>query len=365
MPHALVFDIGGGSTELVWLRARGRRGAAARSSASSRCRMASSRLADRYGGRDVSRGDLRRHGRGDARRRSRRSRRVTRIAPRVAAGQVQMLGSSGTVTTLAGVHLELPRYDRAPGRRHGARFRRHRPRLAPPRRPDLGRARARIPASASERADLVLAGCAILEAICRALAGRPAASSPIAASARASCWASSRAADDGAARPCTARERRRSRGARQDRAQRTPPRPRWLAAPAQRSLCRRGASAQGYRSRAAFKLHRARRPLPSPAAGRARRRSRRGARRLDPGRGRRGSGARQGQGRRRSICWRWSRCRARSCCSCDFSRPRRPAALKAALGGPADVVLSRHGGAGDRPRRDRSSAHRGAGRGGL
>ena len=30
----------------------------------------------------------------------------------VAAGDVHMLGTSGTVTTLAGVHLELPRYDR-------------------------------------------------------------------------------------------------------------------------------------------------------------------------------------------------------------------------------------------------------------
>ena len=35
------------------------------------------------------------------------------IAREVAAGRVQMLGTSGTVTTVAGVHLELPRYDRA------------------------------------------------------------------------------------------------------------------------------------------------------------------------------------------------------------------------------------------------------------
>src|SRR5205814_2004733 len=35
------------------------------------------------------------------------------IRRQVRAGQVQMLGSSGTVTTLAGVHLALPRYIRA------------------------------------------------------------------------------------------------------------------------------------------------------------------------------------------------------------------------------------------------------------
>ena len=46
-------------------------------------------------------------------RRSRRSTRAHGIAAAVAAGEVQMLGSSGTVTTLAGVHLDLPRYNRA------------------------------------------------------------------------------------------------------------------------------------------------------------------------------------------------------------------------------------------------------------
>jgi exopolyphosphatase / guanosine-5'-triphosphate,3'-diphosphate pyrophosphatase len=84
----------------------------------------------------------------------------------VAAGTVHMLGTSGTVTTLAGVHLKLPRYDRRRvdgtwlsggevaalvaaivGMDHAARVA----------HPCIGR----------ERADLVIAGCAILEAIRR------------------------------------------------------------------------------------------------------------------------------------------------------------------------------------------------------
>ncbi|MBN9630637.1 MAG: hypothetical protein J0I18_08515 [Actinobacteria bacterium] len=84
----------------------------------------------------------------------------------VAAGAIHMLGTSGTVTTLAGIHLGLPRYDR--------------------RRVDgiwLGGGdvasliealagmdydqRVANPCIGRERADLVLAGCAILEAFRR------------------------------------------------------------------------------------------------------------------------------------------------------------------------------------------------------
>jgi exopolyphosphatase/guanosine-5'-triphosphate,3'-diphosphate pyrophosphatase len=80
---------------------------------------------------------------------------------------MHLLGTSGTVTTIAGVHLELPRYDRrrvdgcwmsedevtgVVDRLIGMSF-------------DERVANACIGA---ERADLVLAGCAILEAIRRA-----------------------------------------------------------------------------------------------------------------------------------------------------------------------------------------------------
>jgi exopolyphosphatase/guanosine-5'-triphosphate,3'-diphosphate pyrophosphatase len=78
-----------------------------------------------------------------------------------------LLGTSGTVTTIAGVHLELPRYDR---RQVDGIWMRD---------DDVGSViqrllsmpfaeRAANPCIGQERADLVLAGCAILEAIRRA-----------------------------------------------------------------------------------------------------------------------------------------------------------------------------------------------------
>lgn len=80
---------------------------------------------------------------------------------------VHLLGTSGTVTTIAGVHLDLPRYDRkridgcwlsdmeisgVVDRLIGMNY----------------DERVASPCIGSERADLVLAGCAILEAIRRA-----------------------------------------------------------------------------------------------------------------------------------------------------------------------------------------------------
>ena len=81
-------------------------------------------------------------------------------------GVFHLLGTSGTVTTLAGVHLDLPRYDR---RRVDGLW------LSSD---DVDRmtqkllswdfeARSSNPCIGSDRADLVLAGCAILEAIRR------------------------------------------------------------------------------------------------------------------------------------------------------------------------------------------------------
>jgi exopolyphosphatase/guanosine-5'-triphosphate,3'-diphosphate pyrophosphatase len=77
-----------------------------------------------------------------------------------------MLGTSGTVTTLAGIRLGLPRYDR--GQVDGsyldfADVERISNDIA--RRDVAGR--AQIPCIGMERADLVLSGCAILSAICK------------------------------------------------------------------------------------------------------------------------------------------------------------------------------------------------------
>jgi exopolyphosphatase / guanosine-5'-triphosphate,3'-diphosphate pyrophosphatase len=87
------------------------------------------------------------------------------IRREVRARQVQMLGSSGTVTTLAGVHLALPRYIRAFVDGSMLTFdqielvSRHLAGL------DI-EGRAANPCVGRERADLVLSGCAILDAIC-------------------------------------------------------------------------------------------------------------------------------------------------------------------------------------------------------
>ncbi len=89
------------------------------------------------------------------------------FAERILAHQtpdLRLLGTSGTVTTLASVHLNLPQYDRAAvdglivpasamreiaGRLSGA----------------SPAERSRLPCIGTERADLVVAGCAILETI--------------------------------------------------------------------------------------------------------------------------------------------------------------------------------------------------------
>jgi len=86
------------------------------------------------------------------------------VAPKLRRSGFQMLGTSGTITTLASLHLELPAYDRrqvdgcwvphASMRDISAMLAERSP-----------QERARIACIGTERADLVVAGCAILEAI--------------------------------------------------------------------------------------------------------------------------------------------------------------------------------------------------------
>ncbi|MEC8198781.1 MAG: hypothetical protein VX085_04360, partial [Pseudomonadota bacterium] len=88
------------------------------------------------------------------------------IGDAVRNNEVQMLGASGTVTTLAGVYLDLPRYERSAVdgvtlnfdevMQVSERIRRM-----------ACEERAAHPCIGSERAKLVVAGCAVLEAIMR------------------------------------------------------------------------------------------------------------------------------------------------------------------------------------------------------
>lgn len=162
IPGALVFDIGGGSTEIAW-QWTGPQGATV---AAVSMPIGVVTLAERHGGDRFTPAGYeamveeigarllefeRRHG----------------IAEAAAGGAVQLLGTSGTVTTLAGVRLDLPRYNRD---RVDGVFLDVRETLAIGRRlagMDFA-GRAAHPCIGRDRADLVVAGCAILEAICRA-----------------------------------------------------------------------------------------------------------------------------------------------------------------------------------------------------
>ena len=80
---------------------------------------------------------------------------------------VHLLGTSGTVTTIAGVHLELQRYDRR--RVDGCWMTTTQVTGVVERLLAMSyEERVANPCIGAERADLVLAGCAILEAIRRA-----------------------------------------------------------------------------------------------------------------------------------------------------------------------------------------------------
>lgn len=160
--RALVFDIGGGSTELMWVDAakRGeRKGILDWLSIGSGVMN----LADRFGGQnfvDMAFADMVRHIQQqlvefDAK---------NGIAGEVGAGRVQMLSTSGTVTTLAAIHLGLPKYDRA--RIDGIRLEVSDIRVTTQRllamRPSE---RFNHPCIGPDRADYILSGCAIFHAI--------------------------------------------------------------------------------------------------------------------------------------------------------------------------------------------------------
>jgi exopolyphosphatase/guanosine-5'-triphosphate,3'-diphosphate pyrophosphatase len=86
-----------------------------------------------------------------------------RVAPH-RAPDLRLLGTSGTVTTLASVHLELPQYDRSAV--DGLIVPASSMRDISARLSGLAPAdRRKLPCIGTERADLVVAGCAILESI--------------------------------------------------------------------------------------------------------------------------------------------------------------------------------------------------------
>jgi exopolyphosphatase/guanosine-5'-triphosphate,3'-diphosphate pyrophosphatase len=162
----ILFDIGGGSSELVWL---GRSTPARRGPPLPEIKAWVSlplgvvTLAERHGGHVVTRAIY--------------ETMVAEVAAYVdrfvaehgtpAIERIHMLGTSGTVTTIAGVHLELKRYDRR--RVDGCWMDDTQVTTVVERLLDMSYDdRVANACIGAERADLVLAGCAILEAIRRA-----------------------------------------------------------------------------------------------------------------------------------------------------------------------------------------------------
>ena len=168
---ALVLDVGGGSTELAWLDLRQRRGDARGAppiAAWLSIPIGVVTLAERF---------PEEAGQGNAATAAWFGQMVEAVRAPIAAfagagalrelfdaGRSHLIGTSGAITSLAGLHLELPRYDRS--KVDGLWMTRSeceavRARLAALTADE----RARQPCIGPDRADLVLAGAAILEAV--------------------------------------------------------------------------------------------------------------------------------------------------------------------------------------------------------
>lgn len=155
---ALIFDIGGGSTEIVWQHKES--GALHKKLAAS-VPVGVVNLAEAYGGL----------GEGRAGFETMREAMVARFAP--LRGQSQgfeparehLLGTSGTVTTLAALALKLPRYNRA--KVDGSWHQTSRLLSVVEHISHLSVAEmARMGAVGPERADLMVAGASIFAAVC-------------------------------------------------------------------------------------------------------------------------------------------------------------------------------------------------------
>ncbi len=166
IPYAIVFDIGGGSTEIVWLRQAGPHApqTCPEILGSVSLPFGVVTFTERFGGIEVS-PTVYRAMVAEAELALAPFEKSHGIRRQVRARQVQMLGSSGTVTTLAGINLALPRYIRAAV--DGSLLTFDQIELVSRHLAGLDIAgRAANPCVGRERADLVLSGCAILDAIC-------------------------------------------------------------------------------------------------------------------------------------------------------------------------------------------------------
>lgn len=159
--QAVVFDIGGGSTEVMWVHTdeSGSRKITDWLSVN----FGVMNLADKFGGSafaDRVYEDMVAY----IESRIEPFAELTHITEALEKGEVQFLSTSGTVTTLAAIHLGLPRYDRTKvdGLTVSVQDIREVTRRLVEMRPSE---RFNHPCVGPERADFIISGCAIFEAI--------------------------------------------------------------------------------------------------------------------------------------------------------------------------------------------------------
>jgi exopolyphosphatase/guanosine-5'-triphosphate,3'-diphosphate pyrophosphatase len=161
----VLFDIGGGSSEIALIDLTGRRSARLANHIVSWTSLPVGvvSLAERFGGRTVTPETFAAMVDDVAGRLASFDGR-DRLSHLLASPNFHLLGTSGTVTTLAGVHLDLERYDRR--RVDGLWMDRHSvDRMIEKLIGWDFQQRVANPCIGADRADLVLAGCAILQAI--------------------------------------------------------------------------------------------------------------------------------------------------------------------------------------------------------
>ena len=162
-PHALVFDIGGGSTEVVWIDTMHPNGPRAVDVISLPHGVVT--LTEDFAGRtnvgeayaeiiDMIDRSLAQFDHRNG------------VSKAVADGQVQMLGTSGTVTTLGALHLNLNRYDRSKVDGLSLHFDHMRDAIDHLSGLDA-EGRMQNPCIGPKRSDLIMAGCAVLAAVCK------------------------------------------------------------------------------------------------------------------------------------------------------------------------------------------------------
>ena len=161
--HALMFDVGGGSAEFVWARILENGGAEVMGWTSLPCGVVT--LTELHGKKEFAPKEYETLIAGVVET-LRPFDQQFGISKHIARGDVQMVGTAGTVTTVAGVDMSLPRYNRSRVDGYWLGF----DAVERVSRCLSGQSyeeRAAHPCIGYNRADLVVAGCAVLEAVCR------------------------------------------------------------------------------------------------------------------------------------------------------------------------------------------------------